>query len=205
MVEFGYNNDKITGEFVFKTGGYMQQIRDGLLVPAAEPAKVDINKITKTFESGSKWFYAIAGLSIINSVTHLARSNFTFVVGLGVTQIIDGIAMGIGSDHPEASGVFNAIAFIFSAIFAGIFALFGWFAAKKHSWAFIVGMILYVLDGLIFLLVKDWLSLGFHGFACICILNAYLNMRKLNQLQAVAMQQQEEAVQVLTLQKAVTD
>ena len=143
----------------------MQQTRDGLLVPPAEPAKVDINRITKSFESGSKWFYAIAGLSLINSVTHLARSNFTFVVGLGVTQIIDGIALGIGGEHPEASGVFNAIAFIFSAMFAGVFALFGWFAAKKHSWAFIVGMILYLLDGLIFLLVKDWLSLGFHGLA----------------------------------------
>jgi hypothetical protein len=168
----------------------MQQIRDGLLVPSEEPAKADINKITKTFESGSKWFYAIAGLSLINSVIYLAHSNVTFVVGLGITQIADGFAMGIGKDHPEAAGVFNAIAFVFAAMFSGIFALFGWFAAKKHSWAFIVGMILYVLDGLIFLLVKDWLSMGFHGFAFICILNGYLNLKKLNQMQVVAIQQQ---------------
>jgi hypothetical protein len=106
--------------------------------------------------------------------------------------------MGIGNEHPEAAGVFSVIALIFGAIFAGVFALFGWFAAKKYSWAFIVGMILYVLDGLIFLLVKDWMSVGFHVFAFICILNGYLNLRKLNQLQSAALQQQE-AVQVPNL------
>jgi hypothetical protein len=35
-------------------------------------------------------------------------------------------------------------------VVAGVFVLFGVFATKKHLWAFIVGMILYALDGMFF-------------------------------------------------------
>jgi hypothetical protein len=172
----------------------MQQTQDGLLVPPQEPPNDDIIKITKSFENGYKWFYWIAGLSLINSAAHLAKSDFSFVIGLGVTQIVDAIALALTKEHPEITTVVNIIAFIFAAIFAGIFALFGWLAGKKHGWPFIVGLILYTFDGLIFLLVQDWMSIAFHGFAFVCILMGYTNLRKLNQLEAVAMQQQPTGI-----------
>jgi hypothetical protein len=168
----------------------MEQTHDDLPVPPQDQPKADIVKITKSFENGSKWFYWIAGLSLVNSVAHLAHANFSFVIGLGITQIVDAIALAGTQRHPEISVVINIIAFIFAAIFAGIFALFGWLAGRKHGWAFIVGLILYVPDGLIFLLIQDWMSIAFHGFAFVCILTGYTNLRKLNQLQAFAVQQQ---------------
>ena len=172
----------------------MQQLRDGLLVPPQEPPKVDIVTITKSFENGSKWFYWIAGLSLVNSVAHLAKGEFSFVIGLGITQIVDAIALALTEDYPQASIVINAIAFVFAAIFAGIFVLFGWLAGRKHGWAFIVGLILYTLDGLIFLLIKDWMSVAFHIFAFICIAMGYTNLRKLKQFETAAIQQQAAVI-----------
>jgi hypothetical protein len=61
--------------------------------------------------------------------------------------------------------------------------MFGVFANKLHTWAFLVGMILYALDGLIFLLVGDWLSVGFHVFALFCIFGGFSATRRLKALQ----------------------
>jgi hypothetical protein len=41
-------------------------------------------------------------------------------------------------------------------------------------------MVLYTLDGMIFLLGPDWLALGFHAFALFCIFNGYRALRRLN-------------------------
>ena len=46
-------------------------------------------KIESKFKSGASWFFWIAGLSIINSIILLAGGQWNFIVGLGVTQIID--------------------------------------------------------------------------------------------------------------------
>ena len=73
----------------------MQLTHDGLLTPPPESPKDDPIKIAKSFENGSKWFYWIAGLSIINSVAHLAKGDFSFVIGLGITQIVDAIAFAL--------------------------------------------------------------------------------------------------------------
>jgi hypothetical protein len=64
-----------------------------------------------------------------------------------------------------------------------VFVLFGWLARKRMGWAFILGMLLYFVDGLIFLLVQDWLSIGFHAFALFCIFGGYASMKRLVQLE----------------------
>ncbi len=176
----------------------MQQIRDGLMVPPPEtPAvNVEIAKMARSYVNGYKWFYWIAGLSLINSAAHLAKGNFSFVIGLGITQITDAIALEITKQHPQATILVNTIALGFAVFFAGLFALFGFLAGRRHGWAFIVGLVLYVFDGLIFLLVQDWLSVGFHAFAFFCIMTGYINLRKLNQLQEFALRQQQQAMQI---------
>ena len=94
------------------------------------------------------------------------------MIGLGVTQIIDHVARGMGSG---AVGVAVAL----DILAAGLFALFGLFANKGHGWAFMVGMILYAGDGVILLLTSDWLGLGFHVFALFCIFNGYRALRRI--------------------------
>ena len=84
----------------------------------------------------------------------------------------------------------NIISVILNAIFTGIIALFGWLALKRKGWAFIVGMILFSLDSVLTLLFEDWISLGFHVFALICIFNGYNALRKIRQAEVVEPQPQ---------------
>jgi hypothetical protein len=137
-------------------------------------------KIENQFKAGANWFFWIAGLSLVNSVVLLAGSNWGFIIGLGITQFIDAIGLAIAEEVGIAGKI---IAFILDIVAAGIFVLFGVFARKKHSWAFIVGMVLYALDGLLFLLVKDILSIGFHIFALACIFSGLKALNKLEQAQ----------------------
>lgn len=145
----------------------------------AEPAQ-EIEKLEKTFRSGANWFYWIAGLSVVNSVMQLLGSERSFIIGLGITQVFEAIAKAAAEETGGPGGTFvRGVAFVISLLAAGLFALFGWRAGKRRSWAFVIGMGLYALDGLIFLLVKDWLSIGFHVFALFGLWTGYASLRKL--------------------------
>ena len=162
----------------------MVEIKNGLIVPTAEPPKFDIIKQTTIFQSGAKWFYGIAVLSLVNTAMSLTQSNIRFPVGLGITQVIDAFALIASEETPAVSMIFKIVSVIFSSIFAGIIALFGWLALKKKSWAFIVGMIIFSLDSALSLLFKDWISLGFHVLALICICKGFIALKNINKVAA---------------------
>jgi hypothetical protein len=137
-------------------------------------------RVENQFKSGAGWFYWIAGLSLINSVIMMVGGGWSFMIGLGITQLIDAIAgvmaEGLGSDMGV---VIRLVAFVLDVVIAGIVVGFGMLARKRHKWAFIVGMVLYALDGLIFLWAGDYLSMGFHLFVLFWL---YQGVRALNQL-----------------------
>ena len=54
------------------------------------------------------------------------------------------------------------------------------------AWIFIVGTVLYVLDGVIFLLFGDILSIGFHAFALFFIIRGFLAANKLSKTPPIA-------------------
>jgi hypothetical protein len=130
--------------------------------------------------SGARWFFWIAALTMINSIIVVMNGNWSFLAGLGITQIIDGLALNISGQVGSAA---IAIALILNATVAGVFVLFGLQAGKRQNWAFIIGMILYALDGLIFVLAEVWASAGFHVFALICIFLGLRASLKLNELE----------------------
>ncbi len=125
-------------------------------------------KTENRFKGSASNFYWIAGLSILNSLVYYLGGNFNFVLGLAFTQFVDGFA---GALAKELSGngplIIQIMGFILDLIVAGVFVVFGIFANKRHKWAFIIGMILYTIDGILFLLFKDFLSFGFHVFILI--------------------------------------
>ncbi|MFN8597714.1 MAG: hypothetical protein U0559_16215, partial [Anaerolineae bacterium] len=49
-------------------------------------------------------------------------------------------------------------------------------------WALILGMVLYGLDGLIFIWAQDWLGLAFHGYALFMM---YLGLQAYRKLEAL--------------------
>ncbi|HEU5070013.1 MAG TPA: DUF4339 domain-containing protein [Verrucomicrobiae bacterium] len=128
-------------------------------------------------KSGASWFYWIAGLSLVNSIAATWGSDWRFIVGLGVTQIVDAVGAEIAN-----GGRFVALAL--DLMVAGVFVLFGVFAHKRHLWAFIVGMILFGLDGLVFLLGRDWIGVGFHVFVLFCLFRGCQACRALAETRA---------------------
>jgi hypothetical protein len=123
-------------------------------------------------KGGASWFYWIAGLSIINSVIALSGSDWHFIAGLGITEIVDYIAKGAGNGGMIVAVMLDAFA-------AGMFVLFGVFSNKRQTWAFIIGMTFYGLDALIWILGQFWLGIAFHVYV---LYRIYLGMKAANQL-----------------------
>ncbi len=62
------------------------------------------------------------------------------------------------------------VALLVSLLIVGCFALFGVFAYKRHTWAFIVGLILYIIDaGLLYLGGGGLLRLVCAGIVVFCL------------------------------------
>jgi hypothetical protein len=142
-----------------------------ITAPVAATVQVDPAAAAQ-LKSGASWFYWIAGLSMINSIAAFAGSTWRFILGLGITQILDGLGSGM-------SGGGKVIVFVLDLLAAGVLILLGVFAHKAHTWAFIVGMVLLVLDGLIFVLVQDWLGVGFHAFLLYCLFRGFSACRRI--------------------------
>ncbi len=121
-------------------------------------------------QSGARWFWWIAGLSAVNSVVALGGGNFNFVVGLGMTQFADGLFHNL-----------RILAVIFDALAVAFFFFAGFFARKGHLWAFVVGGLPYIGDGIIFVLIGDWLPVAFHAYALVFIFIAAKELHALIQ------------------------
>ncbi len=139
-------------------------------VPGAAPAQRAV--AAPQLKSGASWFYWIAGLSLINSIVSFTGSSWRFLFGLGITQIFDAFGNSIGSGGRGAALVLDLAA-------AGVFILFGVFAHKAHTWAFMLGMVVFALDGLIFLLRQDWIGVAFHLFVLYCLFRGFKACREL--------------------------
>lgn len=154
----------------------------GINQPSGSPNSPNANEIaeqTRRQQSGANWFFWIAALSLINSVIVLMGGRWSFLAGLGVTQIIDGFASALAR---EFGGAATAIALLLDLGAAAVVTFFGLLARQRHSWAFIIGMAVYVLDGVLFVLVQDWLPAAFHAYALFYIYRGLVANNRLTQL-----------------------
>jgi hypothetical protein len=141
-------------------------------------------KLENRFKNGAGWFFWIAGLSLVNSVILMVGGQWNFLIGLGITQVIDGIATGIAAEAGvDAATIIKILAFIADIVVAGIFVIFGVLAIRRYKFSFIIGMILYALDGLIFLMVPDFLSIGFHLFVLFGLYSGLQAHKKLYEME----------------------
>ena len=115
-------------------------------------------RLEQALKGSASWFVTIAVLSIVNSILSMSGAGWHFIFGLGFTEIVDAIAHQVGS-----AGI--VLDLIINGIIAGVFVLFWNFARKGQKWAWFIGMGVYLLDGLILLLFKDFLSAAFHAWA----------------------------------------
>lgn len=149
--------------------------------PGAPSTWADTEGLRAQMQSGARWFYWIAGLSLINSIAAVSGSNWSFLAGLGITQLISGVALGLSED---VGGSVNVIAFMLDLLVAAFFVSLGVWANKGDTWAFILGIVVYALDGIIFLVFQLWFSLAFHAFVLYSLYRGLTANRKLKQLEA---------------------
>src|SRR5690348_7668634 len=99
--------------------------------PARVPAPTSAPNVIAAARvvSGAKWFYWIAALSMVNSLVAVFGGNFHFVLGLGITSVVDELAKRAGSAG-------TILDFVINGFVAGVFVLFGIFAVKGQKWAF---------------------------------------------------------------------
>ena len=120
--------------------------------------------VRQRMEAGASWFYWIAGLSLVNTITGAMGSAWGFVIGLGFTQLLSGIALAFLAAE-ESSVIALGILWVLNLGFIGLFAVLGWLSRKPSIAAFWIGIVLFGLDTLIFLVAEDWVGVAFHALA----------------------------------------
>jgi hypothetical protein len=133
--------------------------------PSTEMQTAQRAAMEAQLKNGAGWFTSIAFLSIVNSVVQLSGAGWSFLIGLGMTQFVDAVGIAIATSNPESAMTAKIVAFVIDVGIAGLFALFGFFAKQRAAWAFVAGMVLYALDGVILLYFDMIAGALFHGFA----------------------------------------
>ena len=144
------------------------------------------SQLTQDYKRGANWFYWIAGLTMITSLIAFGGGGFRFLISLGSTQIIDGIAAAVSEELGSAAKV---VALVLDLIVTGVFALFGFLAGKKMLWAYVLGMVAFGLDGLVNLVAADFIGILAHAFALFFLVKGFLAGRELVSLEKEMAQQ----------------
>ncbi|MEM7245538.1 MAG: hypothetical protein AAF533_09355 [Acidobacteriota bacterium] len=134
-------------------------------------------ELRQRMRNGLSWFYWIAGLSAVNTLAVVFQSQFRFLIGLELTDVIGSFVGG-----PVASGL--------SLGLAGLLALFGWLSLRGHGWAALVGIAIYLVDCGLALLgglqggfrVDDLISLAFHAWALFGLITGWRALVKLQRM-----------------------
>lgn len=130
--------------------------------PAAAEAETTV--AADAHVSGANWFFWIAGLSLVNSVVTLTGTDWGFIIGLGITQLVDFIGMQAAVESGFGASI---AALAVSGAIAATFVVFGVLARKGFVAAFVIGGTLYAFDTLLFLIVGDFVGVAFHGLALV--------------------------------------
>jgi len=142
--------------------------------------------LSQRYRNGANWFYWIAALSLLTSILTFSGANWRFFLSLGVTQLVDAIAIALSRD---LGGATKVIAFVLDIFATGLFALLGYLASRRFLWAFVVGMVVFALDGLLSLLITDWVGVVVHGVVLFAMVRGFMAGRELVALERAATEQ----------------
>lgn len=126
----------------------------------------------REMRTGASWFYWVAIAALVSTFLVYFFNFQTHFIGLGVSEYLDGRALASGSDMARWGTIALQIAV------AGILAAFGYFAWKGSDVAFILGLFLYFVDGVVLLGYREIFAFGFHLFAMFFIFKGLLASRR---------------------------
>ena len=113
----------------------------------------DLEGFKQQIGSGANWFYWIAGLSFINLLIMLGDGNIHFIVGSSFVEFCAAVGKEGGS-----------VGYVGSFFVLGLFLFLGRFANRPVKWAFMLGMVVYALDGFLYVAFEDILPALFHVY-----------------------------------------
>jgi len=146
------------------------------------PTDAVVRNLFEQGKAGAAWFYWIAGLSVVNTVMVLADGGRTFALGLGLTLVADSIAADLGL-KPGGNTTVLGIALAFDAVILGLFILCGYLSQRRILPIYALGMVLYLLDGLLCLSLGLIVGIGIHAYALWSMGSGFLAYRRLNIVQ----------------------
>jgi len=126
-------------------------------------------------QSAARWFWWIAGLSLVNAVLFHSGSDTNFVVGLAMTLLASVLFANL-----------LPVAILLIAITVGFYFLVGFYAQRHKLWAFYVGLGVYVVDALIYIGFQDWMSVAFHALAAFFIFRGITRVKEIARIPSPA-------------------
>lgn len=155
------------------------------------PFEQNTAELLRQMLAGANWFFWIALFSLVDLIFSLFGIGWGFAVGLGVSQVFDSIGATL---FGRGEGTWlNTAVILLDLVVIGLFALFGYFARKANMMAFVTGLILYVLDTVIYIFngtiaIREFFNYSgaitgiiIHGVAIFFIFRGLLAARKLNE------------------------
>ena len=104
-------------------------------------------QVIEQAKRGAGWFGAIAAFSLVNSALLFMKTDVTFVIGLGATLLVDVFILAVRQDVTgPAAAVFSVVGILINLLIIGVFVLIWWLARRGSTTAYLIGMILYLLD-----------------------------------------------------------
>lgn len=141
-------------------------------------------KLAQQGKQGTGWFYWVAALTVINCLMIHSGAGRHFVIGLGALVLVDSISVAVAGEQPEMAFAAHAVGIGIDVVVIAMVALCGWLANQRWTVVHGIGMALYLLDGLLFLMMGDIMSVGFHGLALWGMWSGFQAYRKLNQFES---------------------
>jgi len=147
---------------------------------SSPPAAMDPRiPVVLRMRRGAGWFLTIGVLSGVNAALQIFGLNVRFIFGLGITQVIDAVAHGMGQGG-------TMVIVVVDGLFIVMLILCSRWAKTGSQGAFLGGMIAYALDGVLLLFFSIWLDAAVHAYALWMIWQGYSASRELAQMQQAA-------------------
>src|SRR6266850_5927019 len=113
-----YDRPAVAAPSVARPNGSVAAPHTPANVADAGPVDAARKALESQRRNGAQWFYWVAALSLINSVVALTGAEWRFILGLGVTQVVQELA--------QESGAADVKAGLVSLVVIGLFAFLGY-------------------------------------------------------------------------------
>ncbi|MBS1994074.1 MAG: hypothetical protein JSS83_26370 [Cyanobacteria bacterium SZAS LIN-3] len=130
--------------------------------------------------SSAGWFLWIAGCTFINIILYSIKNDTRLVLGATTVEVAAIIFNDLSALSPEVKII---ITYVIGIIGSGIYLALMKPASQGRIWAFVIGIVLYGLDGVANVLMQAWMGTAIHAWGLYSLaggVQAAMALKKLN-------------------------